>query len=452
MAFTATLLVLTLVALPCWAQTGQPNRPPSLTRIADILIRAGTSDRATIEASDPDRDALSFRVASGPSFVSVKTVRLGHGVAQGEIRVAVDLCARGISQCIIEVTDGHASDTDTILVIIRPIVKPPPPSPMRAGNGVTERIDWSKLSPIDAPWIVGEWEWQETFGESIFRIGPGPAQKGYRRRIIFHRSGSMEMFEIGSDLVVKSMGGTYKVTLERGSSRLDLSAWMDRRSGNRGATSFAASRRGSSLDLYPWGVTDAASDLFVRVPAVTQEGLPADPERVLKPFDPPSIFDDGHQTRVTLPDAMKAALRACDPSFHVWEDADARALNRRERHGPSAITGDFDGDLLPDVALLGRSGADQVVIALLSDHGRIRATEVAWRKAFPGSGLNKSRGDPQHISPIHLERGAKGSLNPYCWVPQKPLPLDSIGIVVPGAARYDYVFDDGRFALVAPLP
>lgn len=451
--FVAILLALAVVCFSSPLEGVElANRPPTLTRLDDYRIRAGTSDHWTIEASDPDRDALSFRLVGGPAFVSVRTVRPGHGVAQGEILVVADSCARGTSECVVEVTDGSASDRDTFMVIMGPMEKAPAPSPVHASKGRSEAIDWSRASPIDPQWIIGEWEWHETIGGKIFSNRWGPAEKGCRRRLIFHRSGAMEMFEIGLDQVVESRGGTYKVSSGRGFTRLTVSAWIDRWMGHRieGEESFAASNVGSSLCLYPWGVSDAGSEIFVRVPAITQEGSPADPELVLHPFDPPSVFDDGQRARLTLPGSMQAALRACDPSFHVWDDADSRDLHRRGRQGASGIIGDFDGDLLPDVALLGRSGADQVIIALLSAHGMIRATEVAWRKAFPGSGANRSRGDPRSVSPIYLEKGGRGTSNPFCWTPQKPLPLDAVGIVVAGAARYDYVYEEGQFVLFAP--
>src|SRR6185295_18343488 len=126
------------------------------------------------------------------------------------------------------------------------------------------------------------------------------------------------------------------------------------------------------------------------------------------------------------------------PSFRIWDGADSRELGlepARSRNvpGSSAIVGDFDADMLRDVALLGRSGADQVVIAILSDHGNIRAVEVAWRKVKPGERKNKSRGDPREVLPVYLELAPRGSLNPFCWVRRwNATPVDAIGIVETG--------------------
>jgi hypothetical protein len=239
---------------------------------------------------------------------------------------------------------------------------------------------------------------------------------------------------------------------------LTIFNWLDARADSK-SESFAAFREGpSSLRINSCEDPGGRGERFVRVPAVGREGAATDTSRIITPVDTPTVRVDHSQVHVGLPEPMKAALYRCDPAFRIWDEADSReldpGLSKGSRvKGPSAIVGDFDGDLLRDVALLGRSGADQVVIAILSDHGNVGAVVVAWRRVRRGEGENKSRGDPHEVSPISLELAARGSLNPFCWVRSwSATPVDAIGIVEQDVARFDYALDKGRFVLFAPVP
>src|SRR5712671_2164746 len=432
---------------------GPANQPPSLTPLGDYTIRAGTAERLIIQATDLDKEPLAFRLKRGPSYISVSTLDPGHGVALGEIHVAPDSCDRGPAECVIEVGDGFASDSDTMLLTVNPVVRLLPTTPMQASiftETLTARQD---RAPIDSQWLAGEWEWDETSREGYLpRPGPydGPAHRGYRRRIVFRRTGDVEMFEIGPNRVLRAQRGTYSVVQESAGARFTISNWLDNFNGDAG--SFIASKEGpSSLIIYPWGVFDASRETFVRVPPVVKDGAPTDSGKVIAPIDTPSMRLDRNGSHIILPEPMKAALHKRDPAFRIWDEADSQELDAGAGKGlgvlgPSAIVGDFDGDLLRDVALLGRSGADQVVIAILSDHGNIRAVEVAWRRVRPGKRENKSRGDPQAIPPIYLELAPRGSPNPFCWTRNWGAPpIDAIGIVEPSVARFDYVLERDRF-------
>jgi hypothetical protein len=195
---------------------------------------------------------------------------------------------------------------------------------------------------------------------------------------------------------------------------------------------------------------DAESEIFVRVPSFDRSDAPVDTSRLVHPIDAPHVSFERGWTHATLSQSMKDALRKVDPDFRPDEGRESSGFVPVP--GPSAIVGDFDGDLLQDIALLGQSGSDQVVIAILSNHGAIVAKEVVWRRVRPGTGLYKSRGDPRQIDPIYLECGARGRPNPYCWGrPSYGPPIDAVGIVVPGVARFDYVLQGEHFVLNEPL-
>ncbi len=362
---------------------GQANRPPSLGRFADQPIRAATSERLIMEATDPDGDPLAFRLTRGPSFVSVSTLDPGHGVAQGVIRVEPDSCAQGPAECVVEVSDGFASVAGTMLLNVKPIVRPLPSSPMQAPPLGTARTIPQDRSPVDSTWLAGEWEWHETSVNAVGDLGrgrertvEGPGRRGYRRRLIFHRNGELEMFEIGPEKVLRALKGTFSIASVPQGTLLTIFNWLDALPDRKSVT-FAASKKGpSSLSMNSWEDDGARTETFVRVPAVGRDGVPTDTGRVIAPIDTPKVRLEHGRVQITLPEPMKAALRRQDPTFQLWGEADSRELNPGPSKdtralGPSAIVGDFDGDLLRDVALLGRSGADQVVIAILSDHGNI---------------------------------------------------------------------------------
>jgi len=260
------------------------------------------------------------------------------------------------------------------------------------------------------------------------------------------------MYEIGRDRVLRAQTGTYSIAHEREGFHLTFSKWFDPYRG-----SFSAWSKGpSSLGIYPWLTSDASDETFVRVPATQQNGAYTDSVRMIAPIDTPRVRIDGDRVRVTLPEPMKVALRKYDPNFRIWDEPDAAPgtspNNGHEVRSP-AVVGDFDGDLLMDVALLGRSGADQVVVAILSNHGIIGPVEVASRRVQFGKGENKSRGDPLEVPRIHIELVPRGSFNPFCWTRRWcATPLDAIGIVEPGLGRFDYVLARGQFILFAPVP
>ena len=433
---------------------GQVNRPPSLTRLGDTYLKAGTAQRLKIVATDIDGDPLTFRLVQGVSYVSVATLNAGHGAAEAEISVVPDSCVRGRTECVIEVSDGFATDVDTMLVVVHPLARPLATSPMLAALSSAAVTAPREHSSVDSLWLVGEWEWHDSPSGKGWRIPhhSGPAQKGYRRRLVFHRNGEVEVFDIGSDGVLRALRGRYSVDHEPDGTVVTISNWFDLYPGLNKA-SFRAVKEGPTVLNF-----QHSAGRFIRVPSVLKDGAPTDTGKIVAPIEPPSVRFRQDGTRVTLSSPMLAALQKCDPAFRLWQEADTRALGLDTDRDPGgrgapAIVGDFDGDMLLDVALLGRSGADQVVIAILSDHGNVRAVEVAWRKVRLGKGEHKTRGDPEKLSPVYLELAPRGSKNPFCWVPRwDAMPVDAIGIVEPGVGRFDYLLTEGRFAIFAPVP
>jgi hypothetical protein len=196
-------------------------------------------------------------------------------------------------------------------------------------------------------------------------------------------------------------------------------------------------------------VTDAGIEIFARVPAIPIHAAP-DSSRLVVPMESPSVRISGHRTEVSLPKVMREALYRFEPDFRIMDAPNPQGLLR----GPSAVVGDFDGDLLPDIALLGTSGADQVVVSILSDHANIRVAEVAWQRIPPARGDKRSRGDPTQATPVYLELARRGTRNDFCWVDgpsyYEGTPVDAVGIVLLSGVRFDYLWRRDRFVVWAP--
>jgi hypothetical protein len=95
---------------------------------------------------------------------------------------------------------------------------------------------------------------------------------------------------------------------------------------------------------------------------------------------------------------------------------------------------------MQDLAVNGRSGKDEVVLAVLSGFGRTRVVEVARRPAS------------MRWPHPYLEIVPRGTKYPPCWARTGVPETDGIGIVSPSVARFDYALLNGEFVVYAPVP
>jgi hypothetical protein len=280
-----------------------------------------------------------------------------------------------------------------------------------------------------------------------FRTVMRPVGAGYRRRLVIRKDGSFELYELGSGRVRHAAKGTY--ALEAGSGnpdpegRIRFSSWIE----NGGDYSIWKSGP-DAFGLYPWRASDAAADYYVRVAQARNGGALRDTSGLLEPIGTPKIRKGPKGFDLSLPAPMAAALRRYDGAFRPFTARDFQGRDfakyaYSESQVPWALIGDFDGDLLQDVALYGRSGDDEVVVALLSRHGNVGALEVARRTVG-----KIERGVPK----VFLELAPRGAEYSPCWARNGTPDADAIGIVSPGVARFDYALLEGEFVVFAPVP
>ncbi len=422
---------------------GRANTPPVLTAPSEFPVRAGSTATFRIEAQDRDGDPITFRTAvregvEPPPSVRVRTVDPGHGDAVGEVVVTADSCTEGGWIFNLEASDGTWFDRKEVEAPVERVARPVPANPMEPAR--TRAL--SSAPHIDegstpSSWPAGEWEWTESpptrthpwYG--LFRPGSGPVQAGTRRRLILGRDGSYALYALNSGRVRLADKGTYALAGEPGKEFIQFSGggkyniWKD---------------SPDTLCLYPWRAFDAAIDRYVRVPSIPRHGASLDTLRLLEPLGHPRIQKDGS---LSLNASMRDALRRHDASFRPYTVQDWPGPGNYE-YGetqiPWALIGDFDGDLIRDVALYGHSGNDEIVVAVLSSHGNARVAEVARRHATK-----------EALHPF-LELIPRGTAYSPCWARKGAPDTDAIGIVSPGVARFDYGWSGREFIVYAPVP
>ncbi|HET9939476.1 MAG TPA: FG-GAP-like repeat-containing protein, partial [Candidatus Eisenbacteria bacterium] len=95
------------------------NRAPSLSAPAIVTAVAGTTPRFPLSASDPDGQTLSFHKIAGPDYAHVATLASGMGGAVGSLDLDPTACDAGVTAATVEATDGIASDSKSIDILVK---------------------------------------------------------------------------------------------------------------------------------------------------------------------------------------------------------------------------------------------------------------------------------------------------------------------------------------------
>lgn len=134
------------------------DNPPALLQPQDMEVEAGRTTDQTLNATDPDNDALTFSLTLGPWFVTVSTT----GPRSGNVHLTPTLADSGVYRVTVAVSDGLASDYRTSQVTVpsktTPMLAQPPDLTVRAGQSITQALsatdpDGERLSfyKVDGP-------------------------------------------------------------------------------------------------------------------------------------------------------------------------------------------------------------------------------------------------------------------------------------------------------------
>lgn len=154
---------------------------------------------------------------------------------------------------------------------------------------------------------------------------------------------------------------------------------------------------------------------------------------------------------VFLSSGMKTALEKYAPGFQIWKAPDFHPMlrgmyvyksSRPDRaflagQALSAVIGDFNGDGLPDAALMGRTKTDEALLVVLSKGVRYEVVEI-YKYPYKG-------GEAAGARESFLENIAPRKFKPN--VEDKPLNLKHDGFIhgVFEKASSLYYYSNGKF-------
>ncbi len=93
--------------------TGAANQAPTLTQPANMTVAEGATANQVITGTDPDADALTFSLVSGPTYATVTTTN----ATTGNIALAPGFADAGTAAAVVRATDTGALTNDKTLTI-----------------------------------------------------------------------------------------------------------------------------------------------------------------------------------------------------------------------------------------------------------------------------------------------------------------------------------------------
>src|SRR6266852_5819259 len=112
------------------------NRAPTLSQPSDMTVSEGATADQSITGSDPDGDALTFSLVSGPAYAGVTTA----SATTGNLHLAPGFTDAGTYGATVRVSDGSLGDSKSLTVTVTNVDRAPAlsqPSDMTVSEGAT---------------------------------------------------------------------------------------------------------------------------------------------------------------------------------------------------------------------------------------------------------------------------------------------------------------------------
>src|SRR6185503_16661150 len=90
------------------------NRAPTLNQPANMTVAEGATADQAITGSDPDGDALTFSLVSGPTYATVTTTN----ATTGNIHLAPGFSDAGTAAATVTASDGTLSNSKSLTVTV----------------------------------------------------------------------------------------------------------------------------------------------------------------------------------------------------------------------------------------------------------------------------------------------------------------------------------------------
>ena len=116
------------------------NRAPTLSQPTNMTVNEGATADQTLNATDPDGNALTFSLASGPTYASVTTTAPGTGTATGNLHLAPGFSNAGTAAATVRVSDGSLADQKSLTITVNNVNRAPTlnqPANMSVAQGAT---------------------------------------------------------------------------------------------------------------------------------------------------------------------------------------------------------------------------------------------------------------------------------------------------------------------------
>ena len=116
------------------------NRAPVLAQPSDMTVNEGATADQTLNATDPDGDAVTFSLLSGPTYAAVTTTSPGTGTATGNIHLAPGFSDAGTAAATVRASDGSLTDDKSLTITVNNVNRPPTliqPTNMSVAQGAT---------------------------------------------------------------------------------------------------------------------------------------------------------------------------------------------------------------------------------------------------------------------------------------------------------------------------
>src|SRR5258705_7549380 len=81
------------------------------------VAEGATADQA-ISATDPEGQALSFTLVSGPTYATVSTTTPGTGTATGNIHLAPGFSDAGTANATVQASDGSLNNQKSLTITV----------------------------------------------------------------------------------------------------------------------------------------------------------------------------------------------------------------------------------------------------------------------------------------------------------------------------------------------
>jgi len=90
------------------------NRAPTLNEPMDMTVNEGATADQVLNATDPDGQALTFSLVTGPTYATVTTTLPGTGTAMGNLHLAPGFSDAGTATAVVQVSDGSLTDSKSL--------------------------------------------------------------------------------------------------------------------------------------------------------------------------------------------------------------------------------------------------------------------------------------------------------------------------------------------------